>query len=333
MFFVSKGEGFFMISAELQAEILALHYGQHKTTRAIAQLLKINRKTVMAVIRRRRVTLERDPCNRPSILDPHKDFIMELLRNDPGIPATVILQRIRERGFMGGRYTVQEWMRVLRTAPQRPREAFLKLDFAAGECAQVDWGEFGDVFGGGVKIHCFLMVLCYSRLIYVEFTRSEKFEEFIRCHENAFKYFGGKVPLECWYDNLTSAVTDRMGSLVRFNARFMAYMGHHAIRPHACNPARGNEKGRVEDGVRYMRTNFWPGRKFKDFEDLCAQANQWRDEFANKREHRSTRKIPALHFEAEEKQTLRSMNPHPYDTNEVFSRVVPPQFHVVYDTN
>ena len=102
----------------------------------------------------------------------------------------------------------------------------------------------------GVKIHCFLMVMCHSRLLYIEFTRSEKFEEFIRCHENAFKFMGGKVPLEIWYDNLTSAVTERMGSLIRFNARFMAYLGHHGIRPHACNPAKGNEKGRVESGVK-----------------------------------------------------------------------------------
>jgi transposase len=321
-----------VLPADIQAEILALHFGQHKTTREIAKILGVNRKTVMAVIRRRRVRLEKDPCPRPSILDPHKEFILELVKKDPLIPATVVLQRLRERGFLGGRYTVQEWMRVLRTAPQRPREAFLSLDFAAGETAQVDWGEFGDVFGNGVKIHCFVMVLCYSRLLYIEFTRSEKFEEFIRCHENAFRYFGG-VPLECWYDNLTSAVTDRVGALVRFNARFMAYMGHHAIRPHACNPARGNEKGRVEDGVRLLRTSFWPGRSFKDFDDLCQQATTWRDQIANRREHRSIRKVPALFFEAEEKQALRAMNPHPYDTQEVFSRVVPPQFHIVYDTN
>jgi hypothetical protein len=177
------------------------------------------------------------------------------------------------------------------------------------------------------------MVLCFSRLLYIEFTQSEKFEEFIRCHENAFRFFGGLVPQECWYDNLTSAVTDRMGSLVRFNSRFMAYMGHHGIHPHACNPARGNEKGRVESGVKLIRSSFWPARKFANFEDLCRQGTQWRDEIANCREHRATRKIPSLHFEADEKRFLRPMNPHPYETDELFSRVVPPTFHITYDTN
>jgi len=176
-------------------------------------------------------------------------------------------------------------------------------------------------------------VLCYSRQLYIEFTRSEKFEDFIRCHQNAFRYFDGLVPKECWYDNLASAVTERMNSLIKFNARFLAYMGHHAIRPHACNPARGNEKGRVEDGVKYVRSSFWAGREFKSFADICQQANDWRDNFANRREHRSTRKIPALMFEQEEKKALRPMNSHPYDTDEIFTRVVPPQFVITYETN
>lgn len=96
---------------------------------------------------------------------------------------------------------MQKIVRELKTkSSPKLREAFLRLEFALGECAQVDWGEFGDVFHDGIKIHCFVMVLCYSRMTYIEFTRSERFEDFIRCHENAFNYFGG-VPKECWYDN------------------------------------------------------------------------------------------------------------------------------------
>jgi len=214
----------------------------------------------------------------------------------------------------------------------RSKEAFLRLEFAPGETAQVDWGEFGDPFHDGVKIHCFAIVLYYSRYMYIEFTKSEKFEDFIRGHEHAFRFFGG-VPKECWYDNLTSAVTDRKGSLIRFNARFMAYMGHHGIRPHACNPARGNEKGRVEDLIKYVRQNFWAGREFKDFEDLNRQSIMWRNQFANQREHRSTKRVVRLQFESEEKPALLKPNPAPYDTDEVITRVVPPDFHLIYETN
>ena len=323
-----------MLPANIQAEILALHFGEKLGTRAIARRLGVNRKAVRRVVERRQVSLEPAKSGpRPSILDPFKPFITEMLAKDPELTATRILQSLRHEGYLGGYSAVKVWVSQQRAKPVRAREAFLRLEFPAGETAQVDWGEFGAPFGDGVKVHCFLMVLCHSRLLYIEFTRSEKFEEFIRCHENAFKFFGSKVPREIWYDNLATAVTERMGKLVRFNARFMAYMGHHAVRPHACNPARGNEKGRVEDGVKFVRSSFWAGRSFKDFEDLKAQASEWRDEFANKREHRSTRKVPVLHFEAEEKGLLRAMSAYPYDTREVLSRVVPPNFLITYETN
>ena len=322
-----------MISPELQAEILALHYGSKLGTRAIAKKLGVNRKAVRRVLERRQVSLKPVVTPRRSIVDPYKARIEQMLTRNPTLTVTRILQQLRAEGFLGGYTCVRTFVASVRERPHRSREAFLRLNFPPGEAAQVDWGEFGTPFNDGVKIHCFLMVLAHSRLLYIEFTRSEKFEEFIRCHENAFKYFGGLVPQEIWYDNLRSAVTERMGHIVRFNARFMAYMGHHGIRPHACNPARGNEKGRVEDGVKYVRMSFWAGREFKDFDDLYRQANQWRDEIANQREHRSTRRIPRLHFEADEKRLLRPMNEYPYDTREVFSRVVPPNFLIAYETN
>jgi transposase len=324
-----------MIPPDIQAEILALHFGSKKGTRLIAKQLGINRKAVRRVIDNRKVSLKPEAPHGPrrSILDPFKPRIAELLKRDPYLMATRVLQQLRVEGYLGGHSIVQDHVRRIREIPHRSREAFLRIDFPAGETAQVDWGEFGTPFNDGVKVHCFLFVLCHSRLLYIEFTRSEKFEEFIRCHENAFKFLGQKVPQEIWYDNLASAVTERMGSLVRFNARFLAYLGHHGIRPHACNPAKGNEKGRVESAVKLVRDSFWAGRRFKDFEDLFKQSEQWRDEIANRREHRSTRKIPVLHFESTEKEVLRSMNPHVYDTSEVFSRVVPPTFSIAYESN
>ena len=323
-----------MIPPDVQAEILALHFGAKKGTRAIAKKLGINRKAVRRVIETRKVSIKAESSGpRRSILDPFKPRIEQMLKQDPSLTAARILQQIRSEGYLGGFSILKGWVAAQREKPYRSREAFLRLEFAPGETAQVDWGEFGAPFDDGIKIHCFLMVLCHSRLLYIEFTRSEKFEEFIRCHENAFKFFGHRVPLEIWYDNLTSAVTERMGSLIRFNARFFAYLGHHSIRPHACNPASGNEKGRVEDGVKFVRSSFWAGRTFKNFEDLNMQAAVWLTEFANKREHRSTRKVPSLHFESDEKHLLRPMNPHPYNTSEVFSRVVPPNAFVTYETN
>ena len=321
-----------MLTPEIQSEILALSFGEKKSIRSIASTLGVTRKTVRRLIERRQVNLSVQTGKKSSILDPYKPQILELLKKDPEITATAVLNRLRDHGFMGGITVVRSLIRKERKVPNRSKEAFLRLEFAPGETAQVDWGEFGDPFSDGVKIHCFAIVLCYSRYMYIEFTKSEKFEDFIRGHERAFRYFGG-APKECWYDNLTSAVTDRMGSLVRFNARFMAYMGHHSIRPHACNPARGNEKGRVEDLIKYIRQNFWAGREFKDFDDLNRQAILWRNQFANQREHRSTKRVVRLQFELEEKPALLKLNPAAYDTDEVITRVVPPDFHLIYESN
>lgn len=320
-----------MLSEEQQAEILSLYYGKHLGFRTIARKLNIDRKMVRKIVQRRTVCTGANIGPRKTLLDPFKVQISELLCSNQTMAASCIFQRLRKQGYSGSLNTLQKFIKKIRLKP-KSKEAFLKLEFEPGSCAQVDWGEFGNVFGDGRKIHAFLMVLCFSRKLYVEFTQSEKFEDFIRCHENAFKFFGG-IPKECWYDNLASAVTERMGKLIRFNARFHAYMGHHGIMPYACTPARGNEKGRVEDGVKYLKSSFWPGRTFKDFLDLQTQAQEWLVTIANPREHRSTRKIPDLVFDNEEKSFLLPPNPYPYDTDEVFSRSVASDFHITYETN
>lgn len=321
-----------MLAPEVQAQILTLYYTDKRSMESISRELGINRKTVIRVVQRREVLLVPKHRARHSGLDPYKESIRALLRKDPKITGSALLNHLRGLGYTGGITIVRDFVLQERGRMLHPREAYLRLEFGPGEVAQVDWGEFGDVFGDGIKIHCFAMVMAYSRMIYVEFTRAEKFEDFIRAHENAFRFFGG-APRECWYDNLASAVSDRMGGLIRFNPRFMAYMGHHGIRPHACNPARGNEKGRVENLIKYIRMNFWPGREFADFEDMNRQLIVWRNQTANAREHRGTRRVIRLLFESDEKPKLLPLNPTTYDTDEIFSRHVSSDFHLQYESN
>lgn len=322
-----------MLDAETQSKILSLYFNDKRSVRYIAKVVGVDRKTVGRVIKRRSIQMELVRSLRPSILDQFKDEIKEFLIKDPTMAASTMLHRLRDSGYAGGITILRDYVQELKSkASPRLKEAFLRLEFAPGECAQVDWGEFGDPFKDGIKVHCFVMVLCYSRMTYIEFTRSERFEDFIRCHENAFNYFGG-VPKECWYDNLTTAVQDRHGGLVKFNPRFFAYMGHHHIAPHACNPARGNEKGRVEVGIKFIRSHFWSGKAFKNFEDLCMQSILWRDQYLNLREHRSTRRLVKNQFESEEKSILRPMNQLKYDTDETLSRVIGPDFHIIFESN
>lgn len=318
-----------MLPAAIQAEILRLTYAEHWGPSQIARHLGIHRQSVRKVARRRSVALTPAPPRpRTTVVTPFRARIQALLTEDPARSAVTIFQVLRQEGYRGGISALRGAVRKLR--PMRTPEAFVPLTFGPGEAAQVDWGEFGDVFGIGRPVHAFVLVLCYSRLLTVGFTFSQTLEAFLRCHEQAFAFVGGVVR-ECWYDNTATVVAERRGRLVRFHPRFLAYAGHHRFRPVACNVARGNEKGRVEDAIKYLRTNFWPGRTFCDLADLNAQAQAWRDALANTREHRVTRKIPAL-LVAEERPHLLPLG-EPYDTDEVRSVLVPPPFRVAFDGN
>jgi len=157
-----------MIDPATQAEVLRLHFSEKKSCRAIAQELRLHRRTVAVLIQRRSVITERsDPTKRPSVLMPFFDRIEELLKKDPGRSAVNILQNLRLAGYLGGLTILKDHLRTCR--PESEPKAFLSLEFLPGQAAQVDWGEFGDVFGIGRKIHCFVTVLCWSRLLYLEF--------------------------------------------------------------------------------------------------------------------------------------------------------------------
>jgi transposase len=318
-----------MLPAATQAEILRLRYAERWGYSRIARHLGIHRETARTVSLRRSVALApAPPAPRTTVLTPFRARIQALLTEDPTRSAVTICQALRQEGYRGGISALRGAVRRLR--PSAAPAAMATLTFGRGEAAQVDWGEFGDVFGIGRAVHAFVLVLCYSRLLTVTFTFSQTLESFLWCHEAAFAFVGG-CPKECWYDNLATAVAERRGKLIRFHPRFLAYAGHHRFRPVACNVGKGNEKGRVEDAIKYLRANFWPGRTFRDLADLNTQAQAWRDTMANQREHRVTRKVPRL-LVAEERPHLLPLG-EPYDTDEVRSVIVPPHFRVAFDGN
>lgn len=318
-----------MLDPATQAEVLRLYFTEKLSQRCISSKLGIHRQSVAALIARQSVRLARpQETPRPSILAPCYERIESLLREDPARSAVNVLQKLRLAGYKGGLTILKDYLRTRR--PESEPKAYLSLEFLPGQAAQVDWGDFGDPFGWGRKLWCFVMVLCWSRMLYLEFTLSANFESFLRRHENAFRFFGG-VPQEIWYDNLATAVAERKQKLIRFNPRFLAYSGFHGFKPVACNKAAGWEKGRVEDGIKYIRYNFWPGRSSPDPGNLNLQGFEWRDQFANKRLHAATRKIPELVY-GEEKTLLRPWR-EGFETDEVRSLKVSPQFRVSFDAN
>jgi transposase len=177
---------------------------------------------------------------RASKLDAFKGQIVRWLDAHP-YSAQQIFQRLGEAGYEGGISIVKDYVHRIRP---RHQEAFLKLDFAAGECAQVDWGEWGTIGVGSTRrrLSFFLMVLCYSRRMYLEFTVSQKMEFFLACHENAFAVFGG-VPSRLMVDNLKSAVLQRLVGLAPvFNPKYLAFSKHWGFAISPCNVRAGQEK-------------------------------------------------------------------------------------------
>ncbi|MCP5087031.1 MAG: IS21 family transposase, partial [Rhodobacteraceae bacterium] len=252
-----------MIDYETYCRIRDCHQQQGLNVSQIASALQLHPITVTKWLAEPRYR-PRLSAPRPSKLDPYKAQIRQWLGTHP-YSAQQIFQRLQEMDFDGGITIVKEYVRTVR--PRRA-PAFLTLTFAPGECAQVDWGEYGSVPVGQTrrKLSFFVMVLCWCRLMYLEFTLSQKMEQFLACHQHAFEFFGNRVPEKIMVDNLKSAVLKRLiGEAPVFNPRYLDFARHAGFTITPCNVRKGNEKGRVESGVGYVKKNFLNGLEIPDF--------------------------------------------------------------------
>jgi transposase/DUF971 family protein len=318
-----------MIDYHAFCQIKDLHDHQGLSAAQIAGAMALDPRTVAYWLRQDRYR-PRQPTPKASKLDPFKPRIHEMLEKYP-YSAAQVLQRLREQGFDGGYSIVKAYVRKVR--PRR-QPAFLKLAFAPGECAQVDWGSFGSVPVGQTtrRLSFFVMVLCYSRMIYVEFTVSQTMEHFLACHQHAFEGFGG-TPSSVMVDNLKSAVLKRaLGQAPVFNPKYAAFAEHYGFRIVPCNVGKGNEKGRVENGVGYVKKNFLAGLDIADFSVLGPAAKHWLDTVANVRLHGETRQRPVDLWQTE-KPSLSALPAHPFDIATVSQIRASKQFRITVETN
>ncbi len=318
-----------MISYEIWCKIRDYIDRQHMSQAQIAQALNLHPRTVSSWAKLLHYE-ERKVVPRASLLDPFKGQIVRLLDTHP-FTAQQVLQRLREAGYSGSYTIVNDYVRLIRP---KQRAAFLKLSFAPGEAAQVDWGEFGTIGIGSTrkKLSFFVMVLCHSRLMYVEFTVAQTMEHFLAAHERAFIAFKG-VPSRIMIDNLKTGVTEHLaGCAPVFNARYLDYARHCGFTISACNVAKGNEKGLVENGVGYVKKNFLNGLELTDFSVINPAALLWLETVANVRLHSETRQRPIDMFE-QEKAHLLPLNPASYDIGRISTVRVNKQFRVAFDAN
>jgi len=319
-----------MIDYETYCRIRDYHQQQGLNVSQIARTLELHPITVTKWLAEPRYR-PRLSAPRASKLDPYKAQIRQWLESHP-YSAQQIFQRLCEAGFNGGLTIVKDYVHTIR--PRRA-PAYLTLTFAPGECTQVDWGLYGAVPVGQSrrKLSFFIMVLCYCRLMYVEFTLSQQMEQFLACHNHAFEFFGNRVPEKIMVDNLKSAVLKRLtGEAPVFNPRYLDFARHAGFTIKPCNVRKGNEKGRVESAVGYVKKNFLNGLEINDFSALNPAARIWLDTIANVRIHGETHKRPVDLFK-EEQALLHPAPAVPFDVGTVHSVRAFSAFRVTYDTN
>jgi len=282
---------------------------KHLTVAQIADELHLDPKTAAKWVARPTYR-QRQRAQRPSKLDPFKGQIVKMLERHR-YTAQQVLQEIKAKGYAGGCSILKDFVRLVRPVH---KPAFLMLEFAAGECAQVDWGSYGSLTVGTTqrRLSFFVMVLCYSRMIYIEFTLSQGMEQFLSCHRHALEFMGGS-PTKIMIDNLKSGVLEHLpGMPPRFNPRYLDFAAHYGFTPVACQVRKGNEKGRVENAVGYVKKNFLNGLDIPSFSALNPAGRQWMDTVANVRIHGETHCKPLERF-AQEKPRLRPLPAMPYD--------------------
>jgi transposase len=297
--------------------------------RRIAKTLSLSRKTVIKYLKD--PTPQRSAATKTSKLDAFKDEIDRMLEALPFVSAVVVHQRLMALGFDGAITIVRDYVRKVR-GEGKHKKAFIRFESAPGEQCQIDWGHFGSMAYGNTKrkVYCLAVIESHSRMLYLEFTHSQRQETLHRCLYNAFCFFHG-TPKELVHDNMLTAVIEREGSLIRFNERFLAFLRPFKIVPRACNVASPHEKGKVEKGaIHYIRYNFWPLKSFKDLKDLQTQADHWRDHTANKRTHSTTGEQPVDRFRPDAMLPLPQFLPDCRDTATV---KVATDFAVRFDGN
>ena len=321
------------MNVALWAEIRRLAEIEKLSARTISRRLRCSWRTVAKALELEQPPARRVSC-RASLLDPHKAKIDALLARCPELSAVRIHEEITRApdGYTGSVITVRRYLRSIRPARGR---VYQEVHYEPAQAMQVDWGECGRVRIGTTtrRVSVFVAVLCYSRMIFIEFTLSQRKAEFYRGLVHALEFFGAS-PRAVIVDNLKAAVINGSGRAACFHPEFLSLCGHYCLQPIACERRDPESKGTVEASVRYLKRNALAGRgdELVRFEDYLAFAPRWRDDVANLRLHETTRERPVDRFQRE-RSLLRALPTIPFDTDEIVPAVVSPHARIEFDAN
>jgi len=294
-----------MIEIE-ECAVIQILYKQGYSKKAIAKQLGMSINTVRKYLKSGKEPEYLKRSGKPLKLDPYKAYIVKRLKDATPhwIPASVIFREIKGFGYPGGYTQLKDYMHSLKSI--KP-EAIIRFETEPGYQMQVDWAVFRR---GKDRLSAFIATLGFSRAAYVEFVTDEKLETLIRCHQNAFDYFGG-VPLTILYDNMKTVIIERNGYSPgehRFQRGFWDFAKHSGFTPKVCQPYRPQTKGKVERFIHYLKHSFYYPLLGQlkavgmpvDKETANVFVLTWLNEIANRRIHATTGEVPFERLKTEQ---------------------------------
>jgi transposase len=320
-----------MIAADQEARVLRLYHTEKWRVHTIARQLGLHHNTVRRVLAQAGIAVP-SPRRWPSKIEPYVAFVQKTLAEYPSLTAARLYEMVRQRGYAGGPDHFRHLVALHR--PRQPAEAYLRLRTLPGEQGQVDWANFGRLrIGAGWRpLLGFVMVLSWSRQIFLRFFLNARMESFLRGHLAAFLAWQG-CPRVLLYDNLKSAVLERRGNAARMHPTLLALANHYGFEPRPVAVARGNEKGRVERAIQYVRRAFFAGRTISDLDELNAQALQWCSGLAAERRCPEDHTLSVAEAFAQEQQALLALPPIEFPSDERLPVAVGKTPYVRFDGN
>jgi transposase len=262
-----------------------------------------DRKTIRKHLNSTSIPEPQKQPKKESKLDNYKNYIITKLHEGP-YTASRLYREIQEMGFTGKYTIVKDFVRKVR--PEQGVTAVLRYETKPGVQAQVDWSEVGkiEIDGNTKKLYCFNMVLGYSRMRYIEFTLSIDVNTLIKCHMNAFHYFGGCTK-EILYDNMKQVVIRRAlkSSDSTWHSKFEDFFKYYGFIPRLCRPYRAQTKGKIENTVGYVKRDLVLGIEASSLQDLNNQSLPWLKR-VNSSVHGTTHEIPLERHKQEGLQSI-----------------------------
>jgi len=300
-----------------------------KSLRSISRELGISRKTVTKIRDEISKGIIKPPeINKVGILDDYYDYIWELCEKQ--LTSVLIQRKLEQEKRLQVSYaTVLRFVNSIKQS-----EVYVPVEVPPGEEAQVDFGYLGQFIKDGkkIKLWVFSMQLSYSRYAYYEITTNQTTATFIRSHINAFEFFGG-VPKTVKIDNLKAAVLEANFYEPIFQQQYSEFLSYYNSAPITARVRRGQDKGKVESGIKYVKNNYLKGLGHRDYYKAISELKTWNTNICNTRVHGTTRKVPLEVYKNKEKNELSKLPQTRYEIFKIEKRKVKPNAHFSYQLN